>query len=69
MCAMTLSEYLEKIGKRRYIWACECGLSKDAVYRHTSGKPVNYETAELISEATGGAIAVIDIYKTGRKKK
>ena len=35
---MTLAEHLDKIGKKRYAWAVEMGLQKDAVYRHMAGK-------------------------------
>ena len=63
---MTLAEYLEKIGKRAYPWAQEVGVHHTFVYRHIAGKRVSYETALLLSKATGGKVKAETIYRVGR---
>ena len=63
---MSLKEFIKKTGKNPCTWAKDNGVQKDAVYRHLAGKRVSYETALLLSNATGGKIKAEAIYRTGR---
>ncbi len=64
--SMTLKQYLDKIGQKPYLFAKAAGVSKDSVYKHIDGKPVSYETADRMSNGTGGKVKTATIYRTGR---
>ena len=59
--AMKLQEYLDTNGLRAYKFADEHGLNSATVYNHLNGFPVQYQTAKRISEATAGAVSVLEI--------
>ena len=66
---MNLSDYISEMKETPHGWAKKNGIPKDSVYRNIKGKPVDYDTAEKLSQATGGSIPALEIYKTGRSRK
>lgn len=58
---MKLIEHLDALNESAHAWAKQKDIPKDAVYRHLSGKTIDYENAKRISEATDGAVTIQEI--------
>ncbi len=58
---MKLTEHLCAQNESPHRWAKRHGIPKDAVYRHLGDKPIDYENAKRISEATDGAVTIQEI--------
>jgi hypothetical protein len=61
MRGMTFPEYLQKAGETPYAFYTKHNLRKDGIYLAARKRRVRYETAKLISDATGGEVTISEI--------